>query len=200
MLDMNTLLSTSTTIHMPPQGMWTSHEPLLSKLRSFIPRVLSELELQELDPQQSSQHHLSSLMFEELVLHNRCTAFLLASLQVASSCLQGQLSLSTTVGRTLTSLASDAIPASWAHHLPQPLGHMTSLMSALKLLRARMEFYRRTLHSGTLPSKLNPLLFSTPQNLISSRGCVHAAECQLSVSSIVIEGKVCTFNICNWVV
>ena len=172
------------------QGLWANYSSAVTKLKTFIPTVLPQSELHELDPQHNSAHSVPSLIHEELCLHNQSIAFLLSSLEKASDYLQNKVLLSNTIGRTILSLASDSIPTSWTHVLPKPLAHMTSLMSAVKLLKARMEFYKRTLNSGTLPSKLNPLLFSNPQNLVSGRVCTFAAECQLSTASVVTEGKV----------
>lgn len=174
----------------PKQVLWSSHETTFAKLRSFLPPILSESDLSELDPQQSTLHTLPSLIYNELRLHNQCSVSLHASLELLASCLQSQVPLTAQIGRDILPLTNDVMPLSWVHHLPEPLGGMTSLISAVKLLRARVAFYRRTLHSGTLPSKLNPLLFSSPQDLISSRACSFALECQLSASSVLTEGKV----------
>lgn len=194
--DLNSVLCDSAHAPSKHQGVWTSHAATISKLRSFIPTVLSHSELLQLDPQHSSPHSLPSLIYEELCLHNHSTSLLLASLQKASSYLEDRLLLSHTLGRTILSIASDSIPASWTSVLPEPLGHMTSLMTAVKLLRARVEFYRRALNSGTLPSKLNPLLFSAPQNLIFGGACTFAEECQLSMSRVVTEAKVIWCTTC----
>lgn len=186
--DFNRLLSSSK--HSPKQGLWSVHEPAITKLRSFLPPLFSEPELAELDPQQGNLHSLPTLIYNDLQLHNRCNTLLYASLELLASSLQNQVPLSAQTGRDILSLTNDIIPTSWVHHLPKPLGNMTSLMSAVKLLRARVAFYRRTLHSGTLPSKLNPLLFSSPEDIISSRACSFALECRLSTSSVLMEGKV----------
>lgn len=172
------------------QDLWSNHETTIAKLRSFLPPILSESDLSELDPQQSTLHALPSLIYNELRLHNQCNVSLQASLELLTSCLQSKVPLTAQTGQDILSLTNDVVPLSWVCHLPEPLRDMTSLMSAVKLLQARVAFYRRTLHSGTLPSKLNPLLFSCPQDLISSRACSFALECQLSVSSVLIEGKV----------
>jgi hypothetical protein len=113
-----------------------------------------------------------------------------ASLELLTTCLQYQTPLTTQTAQDILSLADDVIPSSWVHYLPEPLSHMTSLVSAAKLLQARVAFYRRTLYSGTLPSKLNPLLFSNPQDLISSRACGLALECRVSAATVLVEGRV----------
>ena len=202
--DFNKLLSSSK--HSPKQGLWSVHEPAITKLRSFLPPLFSEPELAELDPQQGNLHALPTLIYNELQLHNKSSMSLYASLELLVSCLQDEVPLSAQTGRDILSLTNDVIPTSWVHCLPEPLGNMTSLMSAVKLLRARVVFYRRTLHSGTLPSKLNPLLFSSPQDVISSRACSFALECRLSVSSVIVEGKVSVWgrglmlvgSVCLW--
>ena len=173
-----------------PPGLWSSYDPTISKLKAFLPPVLSQLELMDLDPEQNGLHTLPSLIYEELCLHNQSLITLHAFLDVIASCLQNKVPLSTTIGQTLLSLARDVIPKSWSSCLPRPLSDLSSLMSMLKLLGARVAFYKRTLHSGTLPYKLNPLLFSNPQDLIFSRTCRVATECQLSTSAILMDGKV----------
>lgn len=185
--DFNNLLSLQ---RATKQALWSNHETTIAKLRSFLPPVLSESDLSELDPQQTTLHTLPSLIYNELRLHNQHSTFLHASLELVTGCLRNQVPLTPPIGHDILSMTSDIIPLSWVGCLPKPLSSMTSLMSAVKLLRARVIFYRRTLHSGTLPSKLNPLLFSTPQDLISSRACSFAVDCNLSASSVLTEGRV----------
>ncbi len=192
--DLNGLLSASTwmTSKSPkhPPGLWDSYNSTISKLKAFLPPILSQAQLADLDPQQNSLHSLPSLIYEELCLHNESLLSLHASLEQMANCLQNKVPLSITIGETLLSLASDVIPKSWNSCLPRPLSDLSSLMSMLKLLNARVAFYRRTLHSGTLPSKLNPLLFSNPQDLVFSKACSVAAECHLSTSAVFMDGKV----------
>lgn len=185
--DFESLLSSSK--HSPKPKSWSMHSTTISKLRSFLPPVLSETDLSELDPQQSNLHSLPSLIFNELRLHNQQMVSLHALLELMASCLSSKVTLTAAMGQDILLVASDTTPLSWFASLPKPLGSMTSLMSAMKLLRARIAFYRRILHSGTLPSKLNPLLFSCPQDLISSRTCNFAAECQHTASDILTEGR-----------
>lgn len=184
------LTSTSDQRDRAKQELLISHQPTISKLKAFLPPVLSELDLMELDPQHSSLHALPSLIYRELQVHNQHIVWLHASLELVSSFLESKVPFTASIGTDVMSVAADVIPPSWTGILPKPLSHMTSLMSAVKLLKARVVFYKRTLQSGTLASKLNPLLFSTPQDLISSRACSFALECQLSVSGVMAEGKV----------
>lgn len=188
--DFNKLLSSSKHCPGTEQVLWSSHKTTIAKLRSFLPPVLSKSDLSELDPQQSTLHTLPSLIYNELWLHNQHSMSLHASLQLVACCLQNRAPLTALIGQDILSMTNDVIPLSWAGNLPKPLRDMSSLMSAIKLLRARVAFYRRTLHSGTLPSKLNPLLFSSPQDLISSRACSFALEGQLCAASILTQGKV----------
>ena len=184
------ITSTSNQRGRAKRELLISHQPTISNLKAFLPPVLPKSDLVELDPQHSSLHALPSLIYRELQLHNQHIVWLHASLELVSSFLESKVPLTASIGVDVMSVAADIIPPSWTGILPKPLGHMTSLMSAVKLLKARVAFYKRTLHSGTLASKLNPLLFSTPQDLISSRACSFALECQISVSSVTAEGKV----------
>lgn len=190
--DLNHMFSsnTSTTTRHGGRGIWKNYDHTISKLKAFLPPVLSESDLIELDPQQSSLHTLPSLIYEELCLHNQCLVSLRASLELLSSCLKSRVPLSITVGQTILSIGGDVVPDVWMDSLPKPLYAMTSLKSALSLLKARLAFYNRTLHSGTLPSNLNPLLFSNPQGIIFSRALSYAAECHLCMSGVIINGKV----------
>ena len=192
--DFNALLSSAkrTLPRASQPNLWAGYETTISKLRSFLPSVLPNSDLIELDPQQSSLHALPSLIYSELQLQNKCTVSLHALLDLVSGCLQSRVPLTAKIGQDIACIASDIIPPSWLSCLPKPLSDMVSLTSTVKLLRARLAFYRRTLQSGTLPSKLNPLLFSNPQDLISSRACSYAAECQFSTSSVEADGTVGT--------
>lgn len=186
----NLITSTSNQRGRAKRELLISHHPTLSKLKAFLPPVVSESDLVELDPQHNSLHALPSLINRELRLHNQHIVWLHASLELMLSFLESKVPFTASIGVDVMSVAADAIPPSWTGILPKPLSHMTSLMSTVKLLNARVAFYKRTLQSGTLPSKLNPLLFSTPQDLISSRACSFALECQISVSNVMVEGKV----------
>ena len=71
------------------------------------------------------------------------------------------------IGLTLMSITNNAIPTSWKALLPFPLAHCPELVPALKLLKIRIEFYTRVLESVTLPSIMDPSLFSNPEDMIS---------------------------------
>ncbi len=188
--DLSSLLSVSNQ-RATQQGLWSNcATTTFTKLRSFLPPILSKSDLNELDPQHSSVHALPLLIYNDLRLHNQHITSLHASLELVSSFLKSEVPLTLLIGRDILSVRGDSVPLSWLDSLPKPLGDMASLVSAIKLLRARMAFYQRTLRSGTLPSSLNPLLFSCPQDLVSCRTCRFAMECRQSASSVLAEGKV----------
>ena len=172
------------------EGSWSDFGPIISKLKAFIPRALTESQLTALSPQPDSLQVLSSLVYEELCLHNQSVVSLQASLESLLRFLKGEIQFSVTIGKNLLSLSDDVIPPLWHEILPNPLCHMTSVMSAIKLLRSRMTFYGRVLQSKNFPSKLDPLLFSNCQDIISRKTSNFASEYQLNILSVVMEAKV----------
>lgn len=193
--DLPRVLSPSTHTSLRTQkhvdGSWSGYDSIISMLDAFIPPALSDSELSDLDPQQENLQSLPSLIYEELCLHNQSIASLHASLELVSSFLNGETHFSALIGQDLLCIADDVIPSSWHGVLPKPLYEMTSLISAVKLIKSRLTFYRRVLQSGTLPTKLNPLLFSSLQDLLSRMLSSYAAKYQLDISSVIMEGRVC---------
>lgn len=172
------------------QGPWSALADTLSWLDQFIPRALSRVELEGLDPQQESQHTLSSLIYEELCMHNKMVTALHLSLEEMLGFLRGSVLFSAAIGRSILAIANNWLPERWRDVLFGSLHGMESLLPIIKLLRARVEFYTRTLQSGTLPTELSVIMFSCPEDLLSRLMCGFAVEYQIPVSSIVVRGSV----------
>lgn len=169
---------------------WETYESLLSKLQHFIPPPLTYSQLVELDPQEGTTQDLLSILYEELCTHNSALVGLQASLNELLAFLKGDALFTSRIGLTLTSIRENTIPAMWKSLLPFPLALCPELMLALNLLKSRVSFYTRVLQSGkvSLPTVLEPTLFSNPSDVISR-------VLQLSRDGfqpdVVIDAKVC---------
>lgn len=150
-------------------GKWKEYDPLLLKLLSFIPPTLPYSKLSELDPQSETAQSLSSLLYEELCIHNSSTMQLQASLRELFTFTSGDALFTSQTGLVLKSIRNNHIPTAWKSLLPFPLGQCPELVPALNLLKYRIEFYTRALESGNgcLPTEIRPYHFSSPQDMIS---------------------------------
>ena len=174
----------------PTHNYWEQYEPLVLKLRSFIPTPLTYSQLVQRDPHQITTQDLLSIIYEELCVHNSALISLHASLDELFTFLKGDALFTARIGVTLSSIRDNSIPAMWKTLLPFPLAQSPELMLALNLLRCRMEFYTRVLEVGkdNLPSSLEPALFSNPGDVISRMLQVSHNSSQLDLQ---IGAKVC---------
>ena len=151
-------------------GKWEEYDPLLLKLLSFIPPTLPYSRLTELDPQMETTQSLPSLLYEELCIHNSSLTQLHASLRELFTFTSGDALFTSQTGFALKSIRHNRIPTAWKSLLPFPLGQCTELVSALNLLKCRMEFYTRALENGNgcgLLTEFEPYYFSSPQDVMS---------------------------------
>jgi hypothetical protein len=166
--DLKLLHPSLSSIH----SKWEEYDPLLLKLLSFIPPALPYSRLTELDPQLGTTQNLSSLLYEELCLHNSSLIQLHASLREMFTFTSGDALFTSQTGLALKSIRDNHIPTAWKSLLPFPLGQCAELVPALNLLKCRMEFYTRALENGNggcglLLTEFEPYFFSNPQDVMS---------------------------------
>lgn len=195
-------LSRSTTLSLSSHAQassWSVREPVLVRLQTFLPQPFMDSELKALDPREHQQAHgedittqqgLPYLIYEELCLHDQAAVHLHASLLILLGFLRGRVMFSTSIGQTLSSLCANEIPHRWRVYLPRPLGHVAGVVSAVKLLKSRLISYRTILRSGCLPSTLDPLLLSNPEELFSRLASCFAISSEVERSAVTTEMEV----------
>ena len=170
---------------------WEEYEPLLSKLRSFIPPAFTYSQLTELDPQEETTDSLLSILYEELCIHNSVLIRLHASLNEIFSFLKGDTLFTSRIGLALTSIRNNTVPVIWRSLLPTPLAECPELVLALNLLRCRIAFYAKVLLKGSVSSGLSvlePVLLSNPEDVISRIFKKSTSEC--SNLEVQLDAKV----------
>ena len=175
---------------------WESCKPMILKLSMLIPLPLSYSEITELTPQKEHSQSPMTLIHEELCVINFVLTSLHCSLKLLSDFLNGVVPFSKTIGKILTSLQNSTLPNEWCVHLPNPLNQIGDLVSFLKLLRSRNEFYLFTLRSGAFPLEINPLMFSTPSEVISRMLHKFAADLEVSPDEVQVTAKVSSTCLC----
>ena len=148
---------------------WEDYKPLLSKLKSLIPQPLTFSTLADLDPQLDTTQSSLAVFYEELCVHNSAIIHLHTSLNNLFTFLQGDTLFTSKTGEILASIRENVVPLAWKSFLLSPLAHSSGLMSALSLLKHRIEFYTEMLERGKLdmPLVVDLFLLSNPEDMIS---------------------------------
>jgi len=130
------------------------------------------------------------LVYEELWAHNQAVVHLHALLTPLIAFHRGAILFSKILGIALNAFSKNKIPSQWARYFPKPLGECQSLVSAVKILKLRLDMYVAILKAGSVPLSLHPVLFSNPDGAISKLSYYYAMSCQVERSSVVVQAEV----------
>ena len=130
------------------------------------------------------------LVYEELWAHNQAVVHLHALIAPLLAFHKGALSFSKILGKALNAFTKNKIPSQWACYFPKPLGECQSLVSAVKIIKLRLDMYLSILKAGSVPQSLHPMLFSNPDGVMSRLANCYAISCQVERSNVVVQAEV----------
>jgi len=173
---------------------------VFTKFQAFLPEPLSDSDVKALDPRLqhmdkfneavNKEQDLLLLIYEELWIHNQAVLKLHALTAPLLGFYRGVIPFSKTLGKALSCVCKNKIPRQWECYFPTPLGHMQGLTSAIKLLKTRQDKYVSILKTGSVPSSLNPLMFSNPDEVFSQLASLYAMTSRVERSKVVMKATV----------
>lgn len=188
------------TLNSTRSSSTSSSATVLSQFEAFLPKPITDKDLKSLDPQLlaiegslvnlSMEQDMLFLVYEELWVHNRAVVHLHALLAPLLAFHKDAISFSKMLGKALNAFGKNKIPSQWACYFPKPLGECQSLVSAVKILKLRLDMYVAILKAGSVPQSVHPVLFSNPDGVISKLVNYYAMSCQVERSSVVVQAEV----------